>query len=112
MSLPRSAADVLGQHVTLEVECIDRMYLNVYQPRLQYNRGVVKRGSRGSRVMCPQCHAMGKFVDFRDSGLLTLLGAFATTGRIITVVIVITVGSPRMKRWGLSTSRLRAVAKW
>ena len=24
--------------------------------------------------MCPQCHAMAKFVDFRDSGLLTLLG--------------------------------------
>ena len=34
-------ADVLGQHVTLEVESIDRMYLNVYQPRLQSDRGVV-----------------------------------------------------------------------
>lgn len=41
MSLPRTAADVLHEHVTLEVECIDRMYLNVYQPRLQYDRGVV-----------------------------------------------------------------------
>ena len=28
-------------HVTLEVESIDRMYLNVYQPRLQFDRGVV-----------------------------------------------------------------------
>ena len=35
MSLPRTVADVLNEHVTLEVECIDRMYLNVYQPRLQ-----------------------------------------------------------------------------
>jgi hypothetical protein len=35
MSVPRSAADVLRRHVTLEVEGIDRMYLNVYQPRLQ-----------------------------------------------------------------------------
>ena len=35
MSVPRTAADVLRQHVTLEVEGIDRMYLNVYQPRLQ-----------------------------------------------------------------------------
>ena len=35
MSLPRSVADVLRQHVTLEVEGIDRMYLNVYQPKLQ-----------------------------------------------------------------------------
>jgi hypothetical protein len=34
MTLPRSAGDVLAGHVTLEVECIDRMYLNVYQPRL------------------------------------------------------------------------------
>src|SRR5262245_55802756 len=35
MSIPRTAAEVLRQHVTLEVEGIDRMYLNVYQPRLQ-----------------------------------------------------------------------------
>ena len=40
MSLPRSVAEVLNQHVTLEVEGIDRMYLNVYQPRLQTDRGV------------------------------------------------------------------------
>jgi hypothetical protein len=40
MTLPRSAADVLKDHVTLEVEGIDRMYLNVYQPRLQTDRGV------------------------------------------------------------------------
>src|SRR5260370_14043349 len=35
MSIPRSVADVLRQHVVLEVESIDRMYLNVYQPKLQ-----------------------------------------------------------------------------
>lgn len=35
MSVPRSLADVLRNHVTLAVEGIDRMYLNVYQPRLQ-----------------------------------------------------------------------------
>lgn len=35
MSVPRSVADVLRNRVTLEVESIDRMYLNVYQPRLQ-----------------------------------------------------------------------------
>jgi hypothetical protein len=40
MSLPRSVAEVLKLHVTLEVEGIDRMYLNVYQPRLQTDRGV------------------------------------------------------------------------
>lgn len=41
MTLPRTVADVLGDHVTLEVECIDRMYLNLYQPRLQHELGVV-----------------------------------------------------------------------
>ena len=40
MSVPRTVAEVLRQHVTLEVEGIDRMYLNVYQPRLQTDSGV------------------------------------------------------------------------
>jgi hypothetical protein len=40
MSVPRSVAEVIRQHVTLQVEGIDRMYLNVYQPRLQTERGV------------------------------------------------------------------------
>jgi hypothetical protein len=40
MSLPRTVTDVIRQHVTLEVEGIDRMYLNVYQPKLQTERGV------------------------------------------------------------------------
>jgi hypothetical protein len=35
MTVPRSVAEVIRRHVTLEVEGIDRMYLNVYQPRLQ-----------------------------------------------------------------------------
>ena len=42
MTVARSVADVLDEHVTLEVECIDRMYLNVYQPRLQHVGGVVQ----------------------------------------------------------------------
>ena len=41
MSLPRTVAEVLKQHVTLEVEGIDRMYLNVYVPQIQCDRGVV-----------------------------------------------------------------------
>ena len=40
MSLPRTVADILREHVTLEVECIDRMYLNAYIPGLQYESGV------------------------------------------------------------------------
>ena len=41
MNLARSVADVLSEHVTFEVECIDRMYCNVYVPRLQFARGLV-----------------------------------------------------------------------
>jgi hypothetical protein len=40
MSLPKTVAEVMQKHVTLEVEGIDRMYLNVYQPKLQTERGV------------------------------------------------------------------------
>ena len=40
MSVPRSVADVLAEHVTLEVEGIDRMYLNVYVGPLQREGGV------------------------------------------------------------------------
>ena len=39
MSSP-SVAEILDSHVSLEVEGIDRMYLNVYVPTLQYPSGV------------------------------------------------------------------------
>jgi hypothetical protein len=41
MSVPRSVSEVLTHHVSLEVEGIDRMYLNVYVPQLQRELGVV-----------------------------------------------------------------------
>ena len=40
MSLSRSVAEILSEHVTLESEGIDRMYLNVYVPVLQRGGGV------------------------------------------------------------------------
>jgi hypothetical protein len=39
MTLPRTAADVLSGHAVFEIESIDRMYLNVWQPRLQHGAG-------------------------------------------------------------------------
>src|SRR6266498_1964564 len=49
MTVPRTAADVLDDHVTFELECIDRLYLNLYQPKLQHELGVVGffKGHRG-----------------------------------------------------------------
>jgi hypothetical protein len=41
MTLPRTVADVLSRHVAFEIECIDRMYLNVYVPGLQSVAGAV-----------------------------------------------------------------------
>jgi hypothetical protein len=40
MTVAGSVADVLADHVVFEVESIDRMYLNVWQPRLAYGGGV------------------------------------------------------------------------
>ncbi len=39
MSVARNAAEVLNTHTTLTLECIDRMYLNVYVPILQTGAG-------------------------------------------------------------------------
>ena len=41
MTLPRTAADVLAKHVVFEVESIDRLYLNLYVPDLQWVGQVV-----------------------------------------------------------------------
>ena len=51
MTIARSAADVLRDHVVLEYEAIDRMYLNVYVPQLQTVGGMVGylRVHRGQR---------------------------------------------------------------
>src|SRR5579863_9269710 len=51
MSIARSVADVLRDHVALELEAIDRMYLNVYVPTLQTVGAVVGylRVHRGQR---------------------------------------------------------------
>lgn len=51
MTIPRTVAEILDEHTTLEVECIDRMYLNLYVPILQREAGVAHfwRSHRGSR---------------------------------------------------------------
>jgi len=41
MSVPQTVARLLREHVTLELESLDRLYLNVYVPKLQRTVGVV-----------------------------------------------------------------------
>ena len=52
MSVARTVAEILAEHVTLEIDGIDRLYLNVYVPRLQHAGGVVGffRGHRGQPI--------------------------------------------------------------
>jgi hypothetical protein len=64
MSVTQSVAEVLRKHVTLAVESIDRMYLNVYVPQLQYASGAAAffRFHRGhkfasSALMAPMSRA-------------------------------------------------------
>lgn len=40
MTLPRTAAQVLSDHVVLEVRSVDRMLVTLYQPRLEYGAGI------------------------------------------------------------------------
>ncbi|WP_244307462.1 hypothetical protein [Mycobacterium ostraviense] len=41
MTVARSVDGVLSEHVVFEVECVDRMFCNVYVPGLQYAAGLV-----------------------------------------------------------------------
>lgn len=50
-----NVAQLIREHVTLEVNCIDRLYLNGYVPRLQSEGGVVGflRHARGQAIPSP-----------------------------------------------------------
>ncbi len=52
MTLPRSVADVLSDHVVFELESIDRLYCNLYVPQLQRAEGIVGfiRGHLGQPI--------------------------------------------------------------
>jgi hypothetical protein len=60
MKIAQTVAEVLDQHVTMEVECIDRMYLNMFMPQLQHVGGAVaffryhrKQSWASSALMAP-----------------------------------------------------------
>jgi len=84
MTVARSVSDVLDDHVTLEVECIDRMYLNVYQPRLQHAAGVVWffRGHRGATF------ASSALMDPISKGFVASIHRFCRDGDVPLVAFV------------------------
>jgi DNA-binding transcriptional ArsR family regulator len=63
MTLPRTVADVLADHVVFEVECIDRLYLNVYVPGLQYAAGLVAFVHRQLDLPIASTAPLGKISD-------------------------------------------------
>jgi hypothetical protein len=70
--LTQNVATILSRHVKLTVEGIDRMYLNVYVPDLQYEQGIVRffREHRGqplpsAALMSPMTRSfVAKLEDF------------------------------------------------
>jgi hypothetical protein len=63
MTVARTVADVLTDHVVFEVECIDRMYLNVYVPGLQYAAGLVAFVHRQLDLPIASTAPLGKISD-------------------------------------------------
>jgi hypothetical protein len=63
MTIARTVADVVSEHVRFEVECIDRMYLNVYQPGLQYAAGLVGYVHRQLGLPIASTAPMAKITD-------------------------------------------------
>ncbi len=79
MTVPATMAEVLDDHVVFELDCIDRMYLNLYQPKLMFAAGVVGffKGHRGmpfasSALMDPMTTAfvekIHRFIRRREPG--------------------------------------------
>src|SRR6202161_3634526 len=81
MSIPRTVAEVIREHVCLEVEGIDRMYLNVYVPGLQREGGVAGffRFHRGYRF------ASSALMDPISKAFIAEMEQFAKQGNIPVV---------------------------
>jgi hypothetical protein len=63
MTVARTVADVLADHVVFEVECIDRMYCNVYVPKLQYAGGLLGYIQRQLGLPIASTAPLGKITD-------------------------------------------------
>ena len=128
MSVARTVAEILAEHVTLEIDGIDRRYLNVYVPRLQHVGGVVGffRGHRGqpiasSALMAPISlafvAAIERFVREQDVPLISFtkgqrkddvakahLARFEAAGQTEGVLFV---GKAQEKAWVYRTEKRR-----
>ena len=69
MTVARSVADVLTDHVMFEVECIDRMYCNVYVPQLQHAGGLLGYIQRQLGLPIASTAPLGKITDAFSAAL-------------------------------------------
>ncbi len=78
MTVARNVAEAISDHVTLEVECVDRLYLNLYQPLLQTPGGAAHffRNVRGNPVPSPALMAP------MTRAFVAAIEAFARDGNI------------------------------
>jgi hypothetical protein len=72
--LGQTVRELLEEKVTLDVEGIDRLYLNPYQPMLQTGGRVATffKGHRGAKVastvlMGPMSHSFGVWLFYNDA---------------------------------------------
>jgi len=63
MTLPRTVADVLADHVLFEIECIERVYCNVYVPQLQHAGGLLGYMQRQLGLPIASTAPLGKITD-------------------------------------------------
>jgi hypothetical protein len=125
MSVPQTVGEVLRDHVTLEYESIDRMYLNVYIPHLQSVGGVVgylhaHKGQRfaSTAAVAPMTEAFVKsvkeFAERQDVDVVTFkkgqrkddvtqayLAEFGSTEGVVYI------GKAQEKAWVMRTERRR-----
>ena len=81
MSIAQSAAEILRNHTTLEMECIDRMYLNAYVPPLQRELGIVGFFKYHRRQLIPSSVLMGKLTE----GFVKSIDQFVKGGAVPVV---------------------------
>lgn len=78
MSVAPTVASILRDHVTLSIEGIDRMYLNVYQPKLQREGGVA------AYLICHLGHRMASTMSLNPitQKFVSGIEAFAKSQRV------------------------------
>jgi hypothetical protein len=74
MTVARTVADVLADHVVFEVECIDRMYCNVYVSQLQYAGGLLGYIQRQLGLPIASTAPLGKITDAFSAAMRRFAG--------------------------------------